>query len=34
MATHLCSFLENPIDRGAWWALIQGVTKSLTQLSN
>ena len=27
------SCLENPRDRGAWWATIQGVTKSQTQLS-
>ena len=26
------SFLENPMDRGAWWATVQGVTKSRTQL--
>ena len=25
--------LENPVDRGAWWAIIHGVTKSQTQLS-
>ena len=24
------SCLENPIDRGAWWALVHGVTKSWT----
>ena len=23
-----------PIDRGAWWAEVQGVAKSRTQLSN
>ena len=28
------SCLENPIDRGAWWAILHGVTKSQTQLSN
>ena len=28
------SFLENPMDKGAWWATIHGVTKSQTQLSN
>ena len=28
------SCLENPMDRGAWWATVQGVTKSRTQLSN
>ena len=22
------SCLENPMDRGAWWATVQGVTKS------
>ena len=22
--------LENPMDRGAWWAVIHGATKSLT----
>ena len=27
------SCLENPVDREAWWATIQGVAKSLTQLS-
>ena len=24
------SCLENPIDRGAWWATVHGVTKSWT----
>ena len=24
------SCLENPMDRGAWWAIVQGVTKSWT----
>ena len=28
------SCLENPIDGGAWWAAVHGVTKSQTQLSN
>ena len=28
------SFLENPLDRGAWWATVHGVTKSQTRLSN
>ena len=23
---------ENPMDRGAWWAIVQGVAKSWTQL--
>ena len=27
-----CSCLENPIDRGAWWATVHRVTKSQTQL--
>ena len=24
--------LENPMDRGAWWATVHGVTKRLTRL--
>ena len=28
------SCLENSMDRGAWWAIVHGVTKSRTQLSN
>ena len=24
------SCLENPLDRGAWWAIVQGVAKSQT----
>ena len=28
------SCLENPIDRGAWWATVHGVAKSRTQLSD
>ena len=28
------SCLENPTDRGAWWATVHGVAKSWTQLSN
>ena len=28
------SCLENPMDRGAWWATVHGVTKSQTQLSD
>ena len=28
------SCLENPMDRGAWWAVVHGVTKSRTQLSD
>ena len=27
-----CSCLENPRDRGAWWAAVYGVTQSWTQL--
>ena len=26
--------MENSMDRGAWWAIVPGVTKSQTQLSN
>ena len=29
-----CSCLENPRDRGAWWAAVYGVTQSWTQLSS
>ena len=28
-----CSCLQNPRDRGAWWAAIYGVTQSQTQLT-
>ena len=28
------SCLENPVDEGAWWAIIHGVTKSGTQMSD
>ena len=28
------SFLENPMDGGAWWAAVHGVAKSQTQLSD
>ena len=28
------SCLENPMDRGAWWAAVHGVTKSRTWVSN
>ena len=28
------SCLENPMDRGAWWATVHRVTKSQIQLSN
>ena len=27
-----CSYLENPRDRGAWWAAISGVAQSRTRL--
>ena len=31
----LCySCLENPMDRGGWWAAVQGVAKSWTRLIN
>ena len=26
----LCSCLENPMDRGPWWATVHGVAKSQT----
>ena len=29
-----CSCLENPMDRGAWWAAVHGVGKSRTRLSD
>ena len=28
------SYLENPRDRGPWWATVRGVTKSQTRLNN
>ena len=28
------SRLENPMDRGAWWAAVHGVTRSQTRLSD
>ena len=28
------SWLQNPMDRGAWLAIVHGITKSCTQLSN
>ena len=28
------SCLENPMDRGVWWATVHGVAKSQTGLSN
>ena len=27
-----CSYLENPMDRGAWWATVHRAAKSQTQL--
>ena len=27
-----CSCLENPMDRGAWWAMVHRVPKNRTQL--
>ena len=27
------SCLENSMDRGAWWAIVHGITKSRTRLS-
>ena len=28
------SCLENPMDRGSWWAVVHGVAKSWTRLSD
>ena len=28
------SCLENPMDRGVWWATVHGVTKNLPRLSD
>ena len=28
------SYLENPLDRGAEWATVHGITESQTQLNN
>src|SRR5574337_1222566 len=28
------SCLQNPVDRGAWWAAVYGVARSRTRLSN
>ena len=25
-----CSCLENPMDRGAWWAIVHGIAESAT----
>ena len=32
MATH--SSLENPMNKGAWWATVHGVAKSRTHLND
>ena len=29
---HQCSCLENPMDRGAWWAIVHGVTRVIYSL--
>ena len=29
-----CSYQENPVDRGAWWAAVHRVAHSWTQLNN
>ena len=35
MATHSSIFAwKNPMDKGAWWATVHGVTKSQTPLSD
>ena len=35
MAPHSSSLAwKNPMDRGAWWAVVHGVAKSQTRLSN
>ena len=35
MATHSSILAQRiPMDRGAWWATVHGVTKSWTRLSN
>ena len=31
---HKYSCLENPMDRGSWWAVVSGVPKSWTLLSH
>ena len=30
MAVAICSCLENPMDRGVWWAIVHSVAKSQT----
>ena len=32
MATHSCSCLESPMDRGAWLAVAHGVSEAETRL--
>ena len=34
MATHQCSCLGKPMDRGVWRARVHGVPKNRTRLSN
>ena len=34
MTTHSRVLLENPMDRGAWWATVHRVTDSQTRLSD
>ena len=34
MATHLCACLDNPMDRESWRAIVHGVIKSWTSLSD
>ena len=34
MAPHSSTCLEKPVDGGAWWAAVHGVTKSWTRLSD
>ena len=34
VATHSVFLPGKSIDRGTWWAIVHGVTKSLTQLSD
>ena len=31
MTTHSSTHLENPMDGGAWWAIVHGVAKIWTQ---
>ena len=34
VATHSCSCLENPTERGAWWAPVHGVAESQARLND